>query len=128
MMQSESQFSLSQASVMTTTLNDFQRQSQSFAKFVSLTFEVFPLRLSAIDKVIKLIFSENGVFKCVEEAFETPPSTVTDVLAVRCKQFLPSAELVTLKGQVFTKNLVKLEDVSRRVKSIIDRHRSAKIR
>ena len=37
---------------------DYQRQVSSFAKFVFLTFEVFPLRLSAIDKVIKLIFSD----------------------------------------------------------------------
>lgn len=127
-MQSESQYSLSQTTELSSAILDFQRQSQSFGKFVSLTFEVFPLRLSAIEKVIKLIFSDNGVFKCIEEAYETSPVTVTDVLAVRAKQFLPHAELVALKGQVFTRSLVKLEDVSRRVKSILDRHRSAKSR
>ena len=74
------------------------------------------------------MFSDNGVFKCIEEAYEAAPVSVTDVLAARAKQFLPHAELVTLKGQIFTKSLAKLEDVSRRVKSMLDRHRNAKSR
>jgi hypothetical protein len=41
---------------------DFQRQCQSFSKIVTLTFEVFPLKMSAIDQVIKMVFSTNGIF------------------------------------------------------------------
>ena len=52
--------------------NDFQRQFKSFSKFVDLTFGVFPLKTSAIEKVIKLIFSDGGIFKCIEEGYEQP--------------------------------------------------------
>jgi hypothetical protein len=36
---------------------DFTRQCQSFSKFVNLTLEVFPLKVSAIDQVVRMIFS-----------------------------------------------------------------------
>lgn len=52
------------------SINDFQRQFKSFSKFVDLTFGVFPLKTNAIEKVIKLIFSEGGIFKCIEEGYE----------------------------------------------------------
>ena len=37
-----------------------------------LTFEVFPLRLNIIQKIINLIF-ESGIPKIIEEGHETPP-------------------------------------------------------
>lgn len=105
-------------------MNDFQRQFKSFSKFVDLTFGVFPLKTNAIEKVIKLIFSDGGIFKCIEEGYEQPTLQLTDVLAQRAQQFIPNAELVMLKAHVFPKSIHKLEDVWRKVKSILDKIRN----
>jgi hypothetical protein len=66
-----------------------------------LTFELFPLRMSIIQKVIKMIFSQNGIFSCIENAYVKAPVTIQDILAARAKQFLPNSEELILKAQVF---------------------------
>ena len=76
---------MSSQAELITTINDFQRQFKSFSKFVDLTFGVFPLRTNAIEKVIKLIFSEVGIFKCIEEGYEKPTLQLTDLLAQRAQ-------------------------------------------
>jgi hypothetical protein len=57
--------------------------------------------MSTIQKVIQMIFSQNGIFGCIENAYVKAPVTIQDVLAVRAKSFLPNSEELVLKAQVF---------------------------
>ena len=69
------------------------------------------MKVSTVDEVIKRIFSQKGIFQCIEEGCAEAPITIADVVAKRAKEFLPSAELIMLKGKIFN-GLAKLEDIS----------------
>jgi hypothetical protein len=79
--------------------------------------------MSIIERVIQMIFSQDGIFKCIENAYVKAPVTIQDILAARAKQFLPNSEELVLKAQVFP-NLTKCEEVTKKAKSIIERHKS----
>ena len=86
-----------------------------FAKFYHLTFEIFPTKINTVDKVIKLIFSNEGIFKCIDEGCEEAPVTIIDVVSNRAKLFLPTAEVHNLKKKVFN-GLIKLEDINKKAR------------
>jgi len=71
-----------------------------------------------------MIFSQNGIFSCIEKAYIKPPVTIQDILAKRAKQFLPMSEELVLKTQVFH-NLIKAEEVTKKAKQIIDKYKSS---
>ena len=73
--------------------------------------------------MIKLIFSSGGIFKCIEEGYCNAPVNIVDVLSHRAKEFLPTSELVVLKKMVFS-NLAKLEDVNKKAKLILEKHKT----
>jgi hypothetical protein len=79
--------------------------------------------MSIIQKVIQNIFSQNGIFSCIENAYVKPPVTIQDIMAKRAKQFLPMAEELVLKTQVF-QNLIKAEDVTKKAKQIIEKYKA----
>lgn len=87
-----------------------------------MTFEVFPIRIATVEKIVRLIFSNNGIFGCIEQGYFQAPLSLADILSMRAKHFCMNTDLVTLKSTVFA-NLVKLEDVNKKAKSILEKHR-----
>ena len=69
------------------------------------------MKVHTVEEVLKRIFSQKGIFQCIEEGCLEAPITITDVISKRAKEFLPSVELIMLKGKVFN-GLAKLEDIS----------------
>lgn len=79
--------------------------------------------MSIIQKIIQMIFSSNGIFGCIDNAYVKAPVTIQDILALRAKEFLPNSEELVLKTQVF-QSLTKSEEVTKKAKSIIEKYRS----
>lgn len=39
------------------------------------------MKVQTIENVIKMIFSANGIFQCIEQAYKEAPLTIVDILA-----------------------------------------------
>lgn len=59
---------------------------------------------------------------CIDQGHFYQPIHVVDVLSRQAKKFLPKAELLVLKKNIFS-GLLKLEDVIKKAKTILDRHK-----
>lgn len=81
------------------------------------------MRLRTIDSVINQIFSSEGIFKSIDNAYEESPVQISDLLAARTKEFLPKSEIKSVKAKVFA-GILKLDDVNKRAKQIMDKSKS----
>ena len=70
-----------------------------------------------------MIFSQAGIFSCIENAYVKAPVTIQDILACRAKSFLPNSEEIILKAQVF-QNMTKAEEDTKKAKEIMEKYKS----